>query len=111
MADNSYHELKTITDDFYAGKRNKYGREVVGLLERYGIKIRNKDGVIHSVNISIPKSRPNCILVGLRYVKNDNSYTEDHFLFEANMAIIPFYKARLEKLFTEYTGAHKEQLL
>ncbi|MBF8250180.1 MAG: hypothetical protein HW400_781 [Candidatus Levybacteria bacterium] len=109
MLETSYQELKAITDAVYAGIKNKWAKEVIDLLKKYNIKIRQKDGKLHSVNISIPKSRDKCILVGLRYVKNDKTLTEDHFLFEENKRILAFYKGRLEKVLLEYKNSHKQQ--
>ena len=51
----SYPELKAITDARYSGARTKYASDVVDLLDKYGIKTRQKDGRLKFVNISIPK--------------------------------------------------------
>ena len=98
----SYFELKQITDKVYNEiSQNRpqpyYAEEVVNLLARYKIILRQKDGVLHQVNISIPTSVSNAIVVGLRYIKNDGSKTEDLFLFQSNQPIITGYKGRLEK--------------
>ena len=111
MIDKSYSELKAITDSVYAGIRDKWAKDVIDILKNHNIKLRQKDGKLYSVNISIPKSKSNCILVGLRYIKNDRSYTEDHFLFEKDKTIVTFYKGKLEKVFAEYKGAHKQQIV
>lgn len=111
MIDKSYSELKTITDSVYAGIKDKWAKDVINILQNHGIKLRQGDDKLYSVNISIPKSKSNCILVGLRYIKNDRSYTEDHFLFEKEKSIVAFYKGKLEKVFAEYKGAHKQQIL
>lgn len=109
--DISYFELKAIIDSVYAGIEVDCAKQVIKLLEKYNIKLRTKDGGLYSVNIFIPKSRENCILVGLRYTKSDNSYTEDHFLFEINKPIELFYKGKLEQVLKEYKGSHKQQVL
>lgn len=106
----SYPELKSITDAIYSGKRIKFAKNVVEILSKHGIRLRQKDGKLHSVNISIPKSKTNTILVGLRYIKKDRTYTEDHFLFEQGRSITPFYKGKVEKTLLEYKGTHKQQL-
>lgn len=111
MIDKSYNELKAITDSVYAGIKDKWAKDVVVILQKYNIKLRQKDGQLYSVNISIPKSKSNCILVGLRYVKNDKTYNEDHFLFEENEPIVTFYKGKLEKVLDEYKGTHKQQIV
>jgi len=111
MIDKSYSNLKAITDSVYAGIRDKWAKDVIDILQNYNIKLRQKDGKLYSVNISIPKSKKNCILVGLRYLKSDKSYTEDHFLFEKDKPIVAFYKGKLEKVFVEYKGTHKQQII
>jgi len=107
--DNSYDELKNITDEMYSGKRQKFAADVLKLLFKYGIKIRQKDGRLYQVNISIPKSRGHSILVGLRYIKKDETFTEDHFLFEKGKPINKFYKGKIELVLPEYKGTHKQQ--
>lgn len=111
MGNTSYFELKTITDSVYEGIKVKWAKDVIGILQKHDIKLRQKNGKLYSVNISIPKTKSNCILVGLRYIKRDETYTEDHFLFEQNKPIIVFYKGKLQKIFTEYEGTHKQQLV
>ncbi len=111
MSNVSYLELKTVTDAVYAGTKEKWAKDVVGILQKYNIKLRQKDGQLYSVNISIPSSKNNCILVGLRYIKKDKTYTEDHFLFEENKPIVAFYKGKLEKVIEEYKGTHKQQIV
>ena len=106
----SFEELKAITDDVYAGKKPEYGRDVLALLEDYGIKVRQEDGSLHSVNISIPKAISDSIVVGLRYKKQDSTYTEDHFLFRAEHNLTAYYKGTFERVAPEYDGSHKDQI-
>ena len=53
-------------------------------------------------------------MVGLRYIKSDGTYTEDHFLCEKEGTglkgeeITHHPKRRLELALPEYKGAHKE---
>lgn len=107
---NPYCELKAITDAVYAKERDKYAKDVIGVLNKCGIKLREKDGTLREVNISIPKSNKECILVGFRYIKKDRSFTEDHFLFEKGKPIKSFYKGKIESVLPEYKGAHKYQI-
>lgn len=107
---NPFNELKEITDSVYAGYETDFANATLALLERNGIKIRQKDGSLCQVNISIPKSRSDSILVGFRYTKKDGSNTEDHFLFEKGHDIVPFYKGKIEKILPEYKGTHKAQI-
>lgn len=106
----SYLDLKSITDAVYSGKKKTYGKEVINLLDDYGIKIRQDDGKIHSINISIPSSINDSIVVGLRYKKEDDSFTEDHFLFQKDHDLKAYYKGSFEKIAPEYVGTHKEQI-
>ncbi|PIZ00198.1 hypothetical protein COY62_03900 [bacterium (Candidatus Howlettbacteria) CG_4_10_14_0_8_um_filter_40_9] len=107
---NSYKELKKITDSYYSGQIEYFSPLVLGLLLEYKIKPRQKDGNLHSVQISIPKSKPDSIVVGLRYFKKDKTNSEDHFLFEKGFGIKKCYGKKLEELLTEYKGTHKTQL-
>jgi hypothetical protein len=56
-------------------------------------------------------------VVGLRYIKMDGTYTEDHFVCSKNQAsnlepveIERYYKGKLERKFQEYKGTHKQQI-
>lgn len=109
MPNDSYFELKDYTDSVYAGKNVFSGESVLNILLKYGIHIRNKDGILHRVNVSIPKSKRNNIVVGLRYRKNNGTHTEDHFLFEEEKPIQKYYKGKIEKVLFEYEGTHKAQ--
>lgn len=109
--DRSYLELKEITDRVYEelaqGIHISWKDEVIDLLERYGIRLRQKDGTLHQVNISIPTSVDNAIIIGLRYIKNNGSKIEDLFLFEQGKNIVTGYKGMLERIVMEYAGTHK----
>lgn len=107
----SYRDLKTITDAVYVGSKASWTKDVLNILQKNSIKLRQKDGKLRSVNISIPKSKNNCILVGIRYIKDDKTFTEDHFLFEQDKSIVASYKGKIEKVLFEYKGAHKQQVV
>lgn len=109
LIDKSYEELKNITDARYAGNTERYFEKVITLLEKYGIKPRQKDGELLETNISIPKSVKNAIVVGLRYGKKDGSNAEDLFLFQQNHPVVPYYKGSLENKLKEYLGTHHHQ--
>ena len=79
------------------------------LLKEYGIKLRNKDGVFAYLTYSIPISKKDAIVLGLRYIKKDNTYTEDLFLFQKRSKIVKYYKGRGEEVMPEYKGTHKLQ--
>jgi hypothetical protein len=106
-----FDELKRITDEVYSGKREYWAKDVLLLLGNNDIKLRQDDGKLCQVNFSIPISQKDSFVLGLRYVKRDNTFTEDHFLFEKNQPIKYFSGLKLEKLLTEYKGTHKKQLV
>jgi hypothetical protein len=107
-----YLDLKRQTDDYYSGKIDKkivFGT-ALRLLKNQGIKLRQDDGRLVQLNISIPISRPKTIVLDLRYIKKDRTNSEDYFLFQNNKRIQSFYGRKLEKILPEYKGAHKIQL-
>ena len=110
IAETSYEEIKVITDAIYAGNIQPQAHLFIEVLNKYGIKLRDKDGKFLELTYSIPKSIPNSILIGIRYVKDDGSHTEDHFLFEQDKSIRRFYKNQIEKVLPEYKGMHKRQV-
>lgn len=112
--DESYIELKKITDGLYefiekTGFQLPYGPAIIRLLNKYGIRLRQDDGRLTQCNISIPKNKSNAIVVGLRYLKENGMKTEDHFIFEEGKKIDPRYRATIEEVLPEYKGAHDLQ--
>lgn len=106
--DTSFEELKAITDAIYSGNIPvDFHYQIIALLDRHGIGIRQDDGIDPKVTISHPTSQPGSMVVGLRYTKEDGSKTEDLFLFQPNQPIRPHYRGRLERIFPEYAGSHK----
>lgn len=110
MSDNSYQEIKKITDSIYNGElKNPTAEIFLEILNKYGVKLRQKDGVFYHITFSIPQSQKDCILIGVRYKKKDNNFTEDHFLFQKNFCMRKFYKRQIEEVLPEYKGTHKKQ--
>jgi len=109
--DTSYEELKNLTDAYYAGTMKINRQEILDLLNKYAIKVRQDDGVLDNITISIPKTVADGIVVGLRYIKRNNTKTEDLFLFSKGKPIEKGYKGKLEKKLIEYKGTHKLQRL
>lgn len=113
--DTSYEELKAITDHQYevleqTGKITlDFHQQIVDLLNKYGIKLRQKDGTNPKATFSIPTSRPDVFVIGIRYLKQDGTKTEDHFLFQKDQGIERCYGKKLENLLPEYKGSHKAQ--
>ncbi len=113
--DTSYDELKTIMDyQYFIREQSGHATPdfhdlIVNLLDSYGIKLRQRDGSNPIATVSIPTSRRQSFVVGLRYTKLDGTKTEDHFLFEFGNPIRRCYGKKLERLLPEYRGAHKLQ--
>jgi len=90
-------------------------KEVVTLLSEQDIKLRQDDGDLVQINISIPTSLNDSFVIGLRYLKRDRALTEDHFLIKEEIEpdekkIQVFYKGKLELQVLEYEGTHKQQV-
>lgn len=106
----SFDELKLITDSIYSGivpSRVEFHDQIVDILSRNGIKVRQNDGENPKVTVSHPSSQPESMVVGLRYKKKDGTKSEDLFLFEKDKKIEPYYRGKLEKIFPEYKNSHK----
>jgi hypothetical protein len=84
-------------------------RGCVKLLNKNGIKLRDKDGKPRRLTLSTPISKEGNLVLGIRYEKLDRSFSEDAFLFESNGRIISLYKGRIEVLLPEYEETHKRQ--
>ena len=85
--------------------------QVVDILAREGIQPRRDDGTLRQINLSVPTMRRDVIVAGLRYVKRDGTHTEDHFVFDLGSpsTVDRFYRAKLEGVFSESRGAHKQR--
>ena len=105
--DNSYIEFKAITDKYYTDWQMPSINIFSKLLSRYGINLRQKDGVLHEATFSVAKSMPYALVLGIRYQKKDGSFSEDLFLFHKDKQIQQGYKGKLEKIIPEYIGSHK----
>lgn len=108
--DQSFDQLKSITDQIYSGIiPSNFYQDVVSILVNHGINLRQKDGSNPTVTISHPTSLVGSMVVGLRYTKREDTKTEDHFLFQRGLPIEKCYGKKLEKLLPEYKGVHKLQ--
>ena len=105
--DNSYEEFKAITDQYYTDWQMPKIDVFVKLLDRYGIELRNKDGDLREVTFSVPKSKKEALVLGVRYQKKDGTFSEDLFLFQKGNPIQKGYRGELEKILPEYKGTHK----
>lgn len=110
---SAYMKLKQIWDDCSTEGTGSLTR-IVPLLNEHGIKPRQKDGVLRQIILSVPTSKEKSYVVGLRYIKNDGTFTEDHFLCEEEGVglkgeeIVHHPKRKLEFELSEYKGTHKE---
>lgn len=109
--------LQDLWTRYLRGEQANIERDILDLLFRHGIKIRQHDGDLKQIIVSIPTSIGNAFVIGLRYVKADGTCTEDHFLCQENaekngvpIGIEPQYKGRLEFRLPEYRGTHKQQV-
>jgi len=114
---NAYFDLDGIWNKHLSGEKNHFDIEVMALLSRHSIQLRSDDGELKQVTISKPTTAENAFVVGMRYIKSDGTYTEDHFVCRKNDAsslepvkIERYYKGKLERKFQEYKGMHKEQI-
>ncbi len=88
--------------------------KIIPLLKNYGIRLRQNDDSLKQITFSIPTTKENSYVVGLRYIKNDGTFTEDHFLCESEGVglkgeeIVHHPKRKLEYKLPEYKGTHKE---
>lgn len=94
---------------------NNLFHDVINLLCEKNIRLRQDDGELIQINISIPTSIKNSFVIGLRYIKKDGTPTEDHCLIkkeieETEKEIVCYRGKRLEQLLTEYKGTHKQQI-
>lgn len=114
---NPYEELKIFSDAYYANQTKENGKAVfakaVELLQNQGTSLRPANHKIVNKTFSIPVSRKNCFVIGIRYIKPNGTHTEDHFLFEEGEVEIKKGSGKkkwLEKQLPEYKGSHKLQI-
>jgi hypothetical protein len=107
---DAYTELECIWARALAGDRQQMARDVIVVLTREGISLRQKDGTLVGVTLSKPTSDPEARVIGLRYVKQDTTQTEDHFTLTPGGAIEKHHRGTLEEQWPEYRGTHKLQV-
>jgi hypothetical protein len=73
-------------------------REIPAMLNRWGIKCREKDGQLLWTNLSVPMSVGESITIGLRYRKKDQTPTEDIFELNRNNpeVVTSYYKGQYQ---------------
>lgn len=106
-SENSYEQLKVITDAAQAELLKPWGQEVAKLLNSYDINVDGRNDIKAEITISFPNSTKNeSIAVGIRYLKSNGSWAEDMFLFEKGFGLTKLYKGAQEQLLPEYKGTH-----
>ncbi len=85
--------------------------DIVEILNRNGIGLRQRDGELRQVTLSKPLSVNSGFVIGLRYVKRDGTHTEDLFTtVVGEHQIEPCYKGSLQRQWPEYRGTHKQPI-
>ncbi len=118
MVNATYTTIERIWQRHIGGEAVDIESEIRILFAQRELKMRQDDGQLKQINISIPTSLEDAFVVGLRYVKRNGACTEDLFLCPKNLAagitrleIEPFYKGRLEFILPEYNGTHHQQVI
>lgn len=112
-----YIAIERIWERLDRGESMDIKREILELLSQSKIKLRQDDGELIQINLSIPTSMKAAFVIGLRYIKKDSTYTEDHFLCQRDTQagtnlreIESYYRRRLELLLPEYRHTHKQTI-
>jgi hypothetical protein len=84
--------------------------DILALLNDQEIHIRLVDEILKQLTLSKPTSVNSGFVIGLRYIKRDESHTEDLFSAEQGEPIKANYKGSLEKQWPEYRDTHKQPL-
>jgi len=106
----AYAEVEAIRRRHVSGNQSQTGNDVIALLARHDIRLRQDDGELRQITLSIPTSVPDAHVIGLRYEKNDGSHSEDLFVVQEGRPIEACYRGSLEHKFPEYAGTHKQPL-
>ena len=102
-------ELGAIWETATGKKDVVVAGEVVDLLRRNDIGLRQDDGDLRQVTLSKPVSVSSGFVVGLRYIKRDGTLTEDLFTAVAEEhQIKSWYKGSLQGRWPKYQGTHKQ---
>ncbi|MCU7918582.1 MAG: hypothetical protein KZQ95_09520 [Candidatus Thiodiazotropha sp. (ex Epidulcina cf. delphinae)] len=104
-----YERINELHRNVNESGRAELLQEIPGLLDSWGIKLRADDGQLIQINITKPEN--GLLVVGLRYLKKDETFTEDLFEFRSTKPsdISRHYKGKYERERIEYRGTHKQQ--
>lgn len=109
VMESKYETIKNLHQRVSEFGKAELLKMVPNLLESWGIKSHVDDGVLSQINISNPEN--GILVIGLRYIKNNGTFTED--IFEVNSSnpndIPKYYKGKYERERSEYKGTHKQK--
>ena len=107
---SSYIELRSITDAVYGGEMELSDafKEAYALLNKYGIRLRDKDGQAPVMTLSPPDD--DTLVMGIRYLKDSGRTTEDHFIFRRDTDLYKCKGKEIDKILPKYKGSHELQL-
>lgn len=83
-------------------------KEAYALLDRYGIRLRDKDGQAPVMTLSPPDN--DTLVMGIHYEKKSGRNTEDHFLFKRGTNLFCCGGKEIDKILPQYKGSHELQL-
>lgn len=113
----TYSELNRIWNAYISQEKKDFSDDVHNILTLQGIGLREDGSILKQITISTPTKETDSYVVGLRYLKKDNTYTEDQYFCPKNKPAryldkeIKLYpKNKLEILLAEYKGTHKQQV-
>lgn len=113
----TYSELDRIWKAYISQEKKDFSGDVHNILSLQDIGLREDGSKLMQITISIPTKETDSYVVGLRYLKKDNTYTEDQYFCPQNKPAryldkdIKLYpKNKLEILLPEYKGTHKQQV-
>lgn len=108
---DAFAELEVLWNRCTGTGERDVESQVVGLLEDHGIRLRQHDGQLKQITLSKPTSVNSGFVIGLRYVKQDGTHTEDLFTSLPGQQVQHHYKGALQKQWPEYQGTHKQQVI
>ena len=106
---DSYHKIRELMLETYDNPQ-EWSSRVIRLFRSEGIKIRQKDGVLYSIEPSVTPDG-DAFIIELRYIKKDNNQTVDFFLINRGKEIRYFKTdGDIKSVSKNYDGNHKRQI-
>lgn len=106
---DSYYKIRELMIETYNNPK-EWCYRIIKLLISEGIKIRQNDGILYSIEPSLT-SDDSAYVIELHYIKKDNSQTVDFFLINKNKGI-KYYKndTDIGSIDKNFIGRHKMQI-